>query len=261
MHPAAFGSALVRAPTADAVETGSSSTHTEKNWMRLKKSFLMDRGEPVLPTGQITALRAQIEEARGASDTPPRKPLDPAGETGAGVVPVWVTPAIGAARDAVSPCPPRAGHTMTSEPTTTALSADQTAPAEPGSVRTKPPKPPRTRRRTWKQFFQALSMLALVLGVALGSLLLGGVLLHHFVPGRHVDIFAAVHNHIVLGVLFGLSALWLLPPYPWATQPPSVESLEPAQSAGETERGDTSVTALSQFGVGSRLAGPIAQEG
>ena len=121
----------------------------------------------------------------------------------------------------------------------------------------KPAKPPRTRRRTWKQFGLALSGLAYLAAVAFGTMLLGGGVVHHLVPTRHVDMFAALHNHIVLGVLLGLSVLWLMPPYPWAQQEPSTESQDPAQSAGEAEGGGaTSVTDLWEYRAGPRLAGP-----
>lgn len=127
--------------------------------------------------------------------------------------------------------------------------------------RAKAAKPPRARRRTWKQFGVALGALAYVFGVALGTLLLGGLVVHALLPHRRIDMFAALHNHIVLGVLLGLGALWLLPPYPWAKPPPPTENREPAQSAGETEAGGAIVADLSQYRAGTRLAGPRAQEG
>lgn len=92
----------------------------------------------------------------------------------------------------------------------------------------------------------ALLMLTYVAAIVLGTLLVGGVVLHALVPKRHIDMFAALHNLVLVGVLLGLVALWLLPPYPWAAPQPSAEPQEPVQSAGETEGGDTDVTDLSQ---------------
>lgn len=128
--------------------------------------------------------------------------------------------------------------------------------------RMKPPKAPRTRRRTWKQFGLAFAGLVYLAAVALGTMLLGGVALHTLVPKRHIDMFAVLHNHIVLGVLLGLVVLWLLPPYPWAKQQPSAGAGEPVQSAGETEvGGDSNVTDLGQYRAGSRLTGRRVAEG
>ena len=81
-------------------------------------------------------------------------------------------------------------------------------------------------------------MLAGFFGAALGVIPVGDVVLHALVPSRHVDIFAALHSRIVVGILLGLSVLWLLPPYPWAKPRPSAESRQPAQSAvaGEQHR-------------------------
>lgn len=100
--------------------------------------------------------------------------------------------------------------------------------------------------------------LVYVPAIALGTLLLGGVLLHALVPSRAIDIFifAALHNGIVLGVLLGLVALWLLPPYPWAAPQASTEPREPARVAGETRGGGArNATDPSQYRAGSRLAG------
>lgn len=123
-------------------------------------------------------------------------------------------------------------------------------------------KRPRKRHQTWKQFRQALFGLVCLTGIALGTLLLGGIVLHALVPTRHIDMFAALHNHIVLGVLLGLVALWLLPPYPWSVLQQSTEPKVPAQSAGETEvDGISDVADLSRCWAGLRLAGPKVQEG
>lgn len=147
--------------------------------------------------------------------------------------------------------------------TTDAVVVPPVAEAKPTSAkgRTGRAKAPRTRRRTLRQFGWALGGLTYFLGVALGTMLAGGIIFQRLVPNRHVDIFAALHNHIVLGVLLGLSVLWLIPPYPWAAHQPT-ESREPADPAGETEVGGTpNATDLSQYRAGPRLPGPRLQEG
>jgi hypothetical protein len=120
--------------------------------------------------------------------------------------------------------------------------------AESGKGRGRSAKLPRTRRRTWQQFGLATLTLAYVLGIAVATLVLGGVVLHALVPNRSFDIFAAVHNDIVLGVLLALLALWLLPPYPWAASWPS-ETGEPGQPE---VRGGAAVS-LSTIQPGRRL--------
>lgn len=119
----------------------------------------------------------------------------------------------------------------------------------------KPPKPPRTRRRTWSQFGLASLGLAYVLGIALATLLVGGLVLHALVPNRSFDVFAALHNDIVLGVLLALASLWLLPPYPWAARPAQTEARQPAPAAGGAIGGGGIVVGPSQYPTGSRLAG------
>jgi hypothetical protein len=119
--------------------------------------------------------------------------------------------------------------------------------AKPATTRKKSTKPPRTRRRTWKQFSLALLVLAYVLGIAIGTLLLGGLVLHALVPHRVIDIFAALHNEIVTGVLLGLLALWLLPPYPWAAPQPPIESRTSARAVAEPKGSVGIVADLSRY--------------
>ena len=111
--------------------------------------------------------------------------------------------------------------------------------ATSGKARRRPAKLPRTRRRTRQQFGLATLTLAYVVGIAVGTLLVGGVVLHALLPNRSFDIFAALHNDIVLGVLLALLALWLLPPYPWAAAWPS-ETAKP----GEREVGGNAAAGL-----------------
>lgn len=120
---------------------------------------------------------------------------------------------------------------------------------------TKPPKPIRTRRRTWSQFGLASLGLAYVLGIALGTLLIGGLMLHALVPNRSFDVFAALHNDIVLGVLLALASLWLLPPYPWAAPRPKTDLRGPAEVASEANGGRGIVADLRQCQAGSSFAG------
>lgn len=147
------------------------------------------------------------------------------------------------------------GGLMTADPAT--LPAGQAAAgAKAAKGPSASPASPRTARRTRKLFGLALLALVFVLGVALGTLLLGGLVLHALVPDRVIDIFAALHNHIVLGVLLGLAVLWLSPPYPWAPPQPSVETQGQTRSAGDAERrGTRNAPVASQRRSRSRLTG------
>ena len=94
----------------------------------------------------------------------------------------------------------------------------------------------------------ALANLVLVVGVALLVMALGGVLLHSVTPDRSLDIFRALHEQIVVGVLFGLSIFWLLPPHPWLRESEDREVQDPVKFAGGTEGGDVSnVTAMAEY--------------
>ena len=64
----------------------------------------------------------------------------------------------------------------------------------------------------------AVSLL-FVAAVALGSMLGSAAILHVVSPQRRFDAFRALHEPLVVGVLFGLGVLWLLPPHPWAVEP------------------------------------------
>ena len=65
----------------------------------------------------------------------------------------------------------------------------------------------------------AIISLVFVATVALGSMLASAAILHVVSPDRRFDTFRAFHEPLVIGVLFGLGVLWLLPPYPWAPNP------------------------------------------
>ncbi len=65
----------------------------------------------------------------------------------------------------------------------------------------------------------AIVSLVFVSAVALGSLLASTAILHLLSPDRRFDTFRALHEPLVVGLLFGLGVLWLLPPHPWAMEP------------------------------------------
>jgi hypothetical protein len=65
----------------------------------------------------------------------------------------------------------------------------------------------------------AIVSLVFVLAVALGSMLVSAAILHAASPDRRFDAFRALHEPLVVGLLFGLAVLWLLPPHPWAMAP------------------------------------------
>jgi len=74
----------------------------------------------------------------------------------------------------------------------------------------------------------AVVSLVFVSAVAVCSMLVSAVILHLASPDRRFDAFRALHEPLVIGLLFGLGVLWLLPPYPWA--------LKPAQGAPKNRR-------------------------
>jgi hypothetical protein len=65
----------------------------------------------------------------------------------------------------------------------------------------------------------AIVSLVFVLAVALGSMLSSASILHAVSPDRRFDAFRALHEPLVVALLFGLGVLWLLPPHPWAMEP------------------------------------------
>jgi hypothetical protein len=107
--------------------------------------------------------------------------------------------------------------------------ASPEAPATPKRV---------ARRPLWQSFGIAVGSLVLVYGLGLLVMLAGGVVIHAFNPTKRIDIFAALHNQWVVGILLGITVLWLLPPYPWGKRVIAPLSQEqPAAMAGRTEGG------------------------
>jgi hypothetical protein len=64
----------------------------------------------------------------------------------------------------------------------------------------------------------AIVSLVFVSAVAVGSMLTSTAVLHLAYPNRRFDDFRALHEPVVLGLLFGLAVFWLLPPHPWAVE-------------------------------------------
>jgi hypothetical protein len=96
----------------------------------------------------------------------------------------------------------------------------------------------KARMPRWQSFLIAFGSLVAVYGLATLVMLGGGAVVHALKPTRHVDIFAALHNAWVVGVLLGITVLWLLPPHPWAKRVVVPRSQEqPAENAGGTEDG------------------------
>jgi hypothetical protein len=65
----------------------------------------------------------------------------------------------------------------------------------------------------------AIVSLVFVSAVAIGSMLASTAILHLLSPDRRFDTFRALHEPLVVGLLFGLAVLWPLPPHPWAVKP------------------------------------------
>ena len=93
------------------------------------------------------------------------------------------------------------------------------------------------RLKRWQSFGLAVGSLVLVYGLALAVMLAGGAVLRAVDPARRIDIFAALHHWWVVGVLLGITVLWLLPPHPWAKRIVASGSQEQPAQAGRTEGG------------------------
>jgi len=87
-----------------------------------------------------------------------------------------------------------------------------TSPAMPDGLQSTLP------RRTFQNFFFAIACLVLVAALAFGTMLGVAALIEHFEPTHRFDIYLALHKPLVLGLLTGLSVLWVLPPYPWIAE-------------------------------------------
>ena len=96
---------------------------------------------------------------------------------------------------------------------------------------------PAFRLSRWQSFGLAVGSLVLVYGLALVVMLAGGAVLRAVDPARRIDIFAALHHWWVVGVLLGITVLWLLPPHPWAKRVVASGSQEQPAQAGRTEGG------------------------
>lgn len=114
------------------------------------------------------------------------------------------------------------------------------------------PETGEVRFTRWQSGLIAICTLVVIYGICLGVMLAGGAVAHALDPTKQVDIFAALHNQWVVGVLLGASVLWLLPPHPWAKRVVASGPREqPVQTAGRTEDGGDSVAT-------AQLEGPEA---
>ena len=95
--------------------------------------------------------------------------------------------------------------------------------------------------RWWHGTLFAAVLLLAFYGIALAVMLVGGAVIHAVSPRRHVDVFAALHHLLVVGILLGLSVLWLLPPHPWARRLLAPEPLERSARRGRRARRGGSV--------------------
>ncbi len=93
------------------------------------------------------------------------------------------------------------------------------------------------RLTRWQSFGLAAGSLVLVYGLGILVMLGGGAVIHALKPTRHVDIFAALHDQWVVGILLGIAVLWLLPPHPWAKRLVAPSSQEQPAEAGRSEDG------------------------
>jgi hypothetical protein len=124
--------------------------------------------------------------------------------------------------------------------------------AQPAATDDPVPAAAKVRRKPSESFLIAVGSLVLVYGVALGVMVAGGAIVHAFDPSRHVNVFAALHNWWVDGALIGVTALWLLPPYPWGKRTVAAHSpKQPDRAAVAREEGDAGVTGVSRYEGGS----------
>ena len=106
------------------------------------------------------------------------------------------------------------------------------------------PAATQVRMPRWQSFLIALGSLVAVYGLGILVMLGGGAVVHALKPTRHVDIFAALHNAWVVGVLLGITVLWLVPPYPWGKRVVAPSSQEEPAEAGRTEDGGGGASAV-----------------
>ena len=112
--------------------------------------------------------------------------------------------------------------------------------------------------RWWQGTLFAALLLVAFYGIAIAAMLVGGAVIHAVSPKRHVDVFAALHHLLVVGILLGLSVLWLLPPHPWARRLLASEPRErPARRARRARRGGPVVTTIADHACrGPSTPGP-----
>jgi hypothetical protein len=108
------------------------------------------------------------------------------------------------------------------------LAVDETVPAVHRSRRHRTahqsaPQVPEEQVGFFASTALAVVSLVFVSAVALVSMLVSAAILHVISPDRRFDTFRALHEPWVIGLLFGLGVLWLLPPYPWAVKPAQSE--------------------------------------
>ena len=99
----------------------------------------------------------------------------------------------------------------------------------------------------------AVVSLVFVSAVALGSMLGSAGILHLVSPDRRFDAFRALHEPLVVGLLFGLGVLWLLPPHPWAVEPARGEP----KAASLSRRRRLPDGPLRPTGVAAVTGGPV----
>jgi hypothetical protein len=103
--------------------------------------------------------------------------------------------------------------------------------------------------RWWQGTLLSALALTAIYGVAVGEMAVLGVIIHALNPNKLLNIFTVLHNQWVVGVLLGITVLWLIPPHPWTKR--VIAPLSPEQPAGiavgETDGGGGSITALSEY--------------
>jgi hypothetical protein len=104
------------------------------------------------------------------------------------------------------------------------------------------------RMPLWKATLIAVVGLACFLGLTLAAMIGMGAVLHVLNPARHFDSYWVLHQQVVVGVLIGLSLLWLLPPHPWAKEVVEVPIRDdPAPRLAQSVTGEERVAVISVY--------------
>ena len=123
----------------------------------------------------------------------------------------------------VPPCRPETRrHRLSAFAHPVALAVDEIVPAIHRSLRYRTAHPLQALEEPMGFFAStALAIVSLVFvsAVALGSRLTSTAVLHFGYAGRRFDTLRSLHEPLAFGLLFGLGALWLLPPHPWEVEP------------------------------------------